>query len=206
MVVVLLALSSRSLIAVHYTIAMAILATLVVGVRRTGGLGFARVGDASRRTSRGALAAAVLTFVTVVFGALTANLPGAAQSCQGFPWCRLGMVNTNGVLPVQLVHRGLAALLFLHLLGLAAGATRRRDAAPVVRAAWSAFGIVLLQLVIAAVLVERGLPPALQSLHQATGTLLWVTVFALATLTRPAAMPETVTHVVGVGRPAGAVA
>ena len=171
MVVVMLALSSRALIAVHYTMAMAILATLVIALQRTGGLGAADVrrGDASRRTSRAAAAAAGIAFVTVVFGALTANLAGAAESCLGFPWCRLGMTDLSGTLPVQITHRVLALLLFLHLLGVATSVSRRRESPVIVRAAWVTFGVVVLQIVVAASLVELRLPPALQSLHQATG-------------------------------------
>jgi heme a synthase len=206
MVVVLLALSSRTLIAVHYTIAMATLATLVIAVQRTGGLGAAgvRPGDASRRTDRGALVAATLAFITVVFGALTANLPGAAESCLGFPWCRLAMTDLSGTLPVQITHRVLALLLFLHLLGLAAAVTRRREAPALVRAAWAAFGVVVLQIVVAASLVELRLPPALQSLHQATGTLVWIAAFTLAALARRAALPALATQPVETARAAGA--
>jgi cytochrome c oxidase assembly protein subunit 15 len=206
MVVVLLALSSRALIAVHYTIAMATLATLVVAVQRTGGLGAANVrpGDASRRTYRGALGAATLAFITVVFGALTANLAGAAESCLGFPWCRLAMTDLSGTLPVQITHRVLAILLFLHLLGLATVITRRRESPVLVRAGWTAWGIVVLQIVIAASLVELRLPPALQSLHQATGTLVWIAAFALAALARRAAVSALVTQPLGTARAAGA--
>lgn len=206
MVVVKLALSSRALIAVHYTIAMAILATLVIAVQRTGGLGAAaaRQGDASPRTYRAAAAAAAIAFVTVVFGALTANLAGAAESCLGFPWCRLGMTDLSGTLPVQIVHRGLALLLFLHLLGLATGVARRRESPVIVRAAWAAFGIVVLQIVVAASLVELRLPPALQSLHQATGTLVWVAAFTLAALARRAAAVTPVARTASVSPRAGA--
>jgi cytochrome c oxidase assembly protein subunit 15 len=206
MVVVELALSSRALIAIHYAIAMAILATLVIAVQRAGGLGAAttRQGDASRRTYRGAAAGAGIAFVTVVFGALTANLAGAAQSCLGFPWCRLGMTDVSGTLPVQITHRVLALLLFLHLLGLASGISRRRESPVMVRAAWTAFGIVVLQIVVAASLVEFRLPPALQSLHQATGTLVWVAAFALAALARRAGAPTPVARTASVSQPAGA--
>jgi cytochrome c oxidase assembly protein subunit 15 len=211
MVVVMLALSSRALIAVHYTIAMAILATLVVAVQRAGGLGAAgvRPGDASRRTYRGTVAAAGIAFITVVFGALTANLTGAAESCLGFPWCRLSMTDLSGTLPVQITHRVLATLLFLHLLGLATAISRRRESPVLVRTAWTAFGIVVLQIVIAASLVELRLPPALQSLHQATGTLVWVAAFALAALARRAAAPGVVVRAAGTVRTAataGAIA
>lgn len=188
MLIVRLALGNPSIIAVHYTLAMALLATLVVAAQRSGGLGAGSLpaGGASARTYRGARAGAVLAFATVVLGALTANMPGAAASCQGFPWCRTAMPGASGGgLHVQLTHRGLAILLFLHLIGLAVAVTRRGESGLAVRrAAWLAAGLVTTQLVVAAALVELHLPPPLQSLHQAIGTLLWVVVFAFAALAK----------------------
>jgi hypothetical protein len=58
--------------------------------------------------------------------------------------------------------------------------------------------------VIAASLVELRLPPALQSLHQATGTLVWIAAFALAALARRAAVSALVTQPLGTARAAGA--
>ena len=184
MLVVMLSLSNPYLIAVHYTIAMATLAVLVVAAQRAGALGAetVRTGAASLRVARAAAAAAGLAFVTVVLGALTANVPGAAPSCRGFPWCRNGILTGGTALDVQIVHRVLAMLLTLHLLGVAIGVVRRREPPAVVRAAVLAVGVVLLQVGVAAALVELGLPPILQSLHQAVGTFLWVVVFALAAL------------------------
>lgn len=207
-VVVLMALSNRYLIVVHYTIAMATLAALAVAAQRAGGLGAAsvRVGDASARTYRAARAGAVLAFVVVVFGALTANVPGAATSCLGIPWCRHGMDQTGYGLPIQLVHRGLAVLLALHLLGLAIAVTRRRETPAVVRAAYLALGVVTLQLVVAAAMVELRLPPVLQSLHQVTGTFLWVAVFACAALARRARPDALGTASASFPGPAGAPA
>jgi heme a synthase len=201
--VVLMSLSNRYVIVVHYTIAMATLAALAVAAQRAGGLGAAsvRVGDASAATYRAARAGAVLALVIVVFGALTANVPGAATSCLGFPWCRLGIttgqIGTGGgdtywllrpvlALAIQLVHRLLAVLLALHLLGLAIAVTKRREARPIVRAAYVALGGVVIQLGVAAAMVELRLPPVLQSLHQVTGTFLWVSAFAFAALARRA--------------------
>jgi cytochrome c oxidase assembly protein subunit 15 len=190
--VVMLSLSNPYLIAVHYSIAMLTLATLVVAVQRAGGLAASQVklGDAAPRSYRSARASAVLAFVTVVLGALTANVPGAAISCRGFPWCRAGVTIGGAPLHVQLVHRTLAVLLLLHLAATATAVTRRRESGPVVRSAQIAFGVVVVQLLVAAGLVELRLPPVLQSMHQAVGTLLWVTVFSYAALARRAAVPR----------------
>ncbi len=166
MVVVKLSLASPLLIVVHYSIAMATLGALAVAVVRAGGFG-GPVANVSPTTYRGAAAAAGLAFITVLLGALTANMPTATH--------------------VRLTHQALAVLLFLHLLGLAIATTKRHESPVIVRAAQLAFAIVLLQLVLGITLLALHLPPALQSLHQATGTLLWVTVFTFAVLAKRSA-------------------
>ena len=206
MVVVKLSLSNPYVIAVHYSIAMITLAALVVAVQRAGGLGTraVHVGAAPGRTYRGARAATVLAFVIVVLGALTANVSGAAASCRGFPWCRDGMMIGGAPLAIQLVHWTLAMLLLLHLAVSAIVVTRRRESEPVVRASQLAAAVIVLQLIVAALLVELHLPPVLQSLHQAVGTLLWIAVFTFAALARRAwdPLPATATPVT-VGRDHG---
>jgi heme A synthase len=189
MLVVKLSLTNPYLIAVHYTLAMATLAVLAVAVQRAGGSAHAIGGKVSWRTYRGARAATILAFIVVVMGALTANVPGAAHSCRGFPWCRTGVLLGGTPLYVQLVHRTLALLLAGHLIGLTMGVQRRGESTVIRRAARTAVAIVGLQILVAAALVELRLPPELQSLHQAVGTLLWVAVFWLAALARASALP-----------------
>lgn len=176
-------------IATHLAIAMALLAVLSAAVVRAGGWGMAADGDAalaSAREARGAVAAAVLAFLVVFMGALTANIPGANVACEGFPWCRSVLVQ-GAPLHVQLTHRVLAFLLWFHTLGMALALRRRPEEGTVVRrAAWIAFWTVTLQLVVAAVLVETRLPPVWRSLHQAVGTLVWLAVFTFAALARTA--------------------
>ncbi len=166
---------------VHLALAMSLLATLALAVMRGGGLGATRAafGGGSAKTYRGALAAAIMTFVILVLGALTANLPGAAEACVGFPLCRNGY---DGPVHLQLTHRIFAFLLFFHLLGLMIATTQRREPAAVVSMARIAFGLVLAQLLVAAALVELRLPPQLQSLHQAIGTLVWLGVIVFAAI------------------------
>jgi heme a synthase len=190
MVVVKLSLSNPYIIVVHYSIAMATLATFVVALVRAREPGVADVPEmgASGRTYRGARAAAGLAFVTVVLGALTANVPGAAQSCHGLPLCRGGAV-PGAALDVQILHRAFALFLFLHVLTFAI-VVSRRERGPAVRAAQIAGLLLVLQVLIAAALVELRLPPALQSLHQAVGTMLWVVLVASAALARPVLEPR----------------
>jgi heme A synthase len=177
----------------HLAIAMALLATLVVLVTRAGGLGAASTvpGSGSAKSARGAMAAAAIAVAVLALGALTANVEGAAQACQGFPLCN-GSLAPSGGAHIQFTHRILAFLFFFHLIGLAVGVAKRGEAPAVVRATRVVLGVVILQIVIAAFLVERFLPPALQSLHQAVGTLVWIAVVTLAVLARRAARPITV--------------
>jgi heme A synthase len=168
-------------IVTHLAIAMTLLAVLSVAVLRAGGWGFDGTGASSTRTYRGARVAVILTFIVLVFGALTANIVGANASCQGFPWCTATPI-TGTPLYIQVTHRVLAFLLFFHVIGLVVGVRKRRESALVQRAAWFALGAIVLQVVVAAGMVEMHLPPAWRSLHQAVGTLVWLTVFTFAAL------------------------
>jgi heme a synthase len=170
-------------IVTHLAIAMTLLAVLSVAVLRAGGLGFDGTEVASPRTYRAARAGVILAFVVLVMGALTANVPGANASCQGFPWCT--SVAVTGVpLYIQVTHRVLAFLLFFHMIGVAISAQRRRESSQVRVAAWLALGAIVLQIVVAAGMVEMHLPPVWRSLHQAMGTLVWLSIFTLAALAR----------------------
>jgi cytochrome c oxidase assembly protein subunit 15 len=173
------------IVATHLTIAMSLLATLALIAVRTGGFGAAQLvgvsGESSIKTFRAAKGAVVLTFIILILGALTANIPGAAGSCVGFPWCR-AIAGEGTPLIIQIVHRVLAFLLFFHLLGVTIAMRKRNDPPVIKRAAWLAFITVLLQIFVAAAMVEAKLPPALQSLHQAVGTLAWLTIFTFSAL------------------------
>jgi len=170
-------------IATHLAIAMTLLAVLSLTVLRAGGWGFDAAAVVQPRTYRAARAAVGLAFIVVVFGALTANIAGANNSCQGFPACRY--IEVHGMpLAIQVTHRILAFLLFFHLLGGVVAIVRRGGSGVVGRAAWMAFIAVVLQIAVAAVLVESHLPPVWRSLHQAMGTLVWLSVFTYAALAR----------------------
>jgi len=111
----------------------------------------------------------ILTFITVLFGALTANL-GAAAACTGFPLCN-GQVwpasGSGGLAHVHWVHRVLA----YSLAGLViVRAVRTPRAGP---RATAVLVLVLVQVVIGAATVLLGLPPALQAAHLAVGTAVW---------------------------------
>jgi cytochrome c oxidase assembly protein subunit 15 len=165
----------------HLAIAVTLLAVLVVIVVRAGGLGSSSIAAPSQRTLRAGRAAVGLTFLALVFGALTANTPGAPIACQGFPWCRV--ITEHGTpLWIQVTHRIIAFLLLGHLIGMAIGVRKRGEPGPIRRAAWAALSIVVLQVLVAGAMVEMHLPASLRSLHQAIGTALWIAVVALAAL------------------------
>ena len=164
-------------IAAHLAIAMSLLAVLATTVMRAGGLGgHAPLDGAYARTWRAARGAVVVAFVTVVFGALTANLPDAAVACGGFPWCRW-ITSTGTGFWVQITHRVLAFSLLSHMWGVQVAVARRKEPRVVVRSARFAFAAIILQILIAAAMVEMRLPPLFRSLHQAAGTLVWLSVF-----------------------------
>jgi heme a synthase len=165
----------------HLAIAMSLLAALVVVVVRAGGFGGGTIRMRYERTMRSAAAAGGLTFLALVFGAFTANTAGAADACQGFPWCRVIAVS-GAPLYIQVTHRIVAFLLLGHLIGIVIGVRKRGETRAIRNAAWTALGIVILQVLVAAAMVEMHLPPALRSLHQAVGTALWISVVTLTAL------------------------
>ena len=169
------------IVATHLAIAMSLLAVLVVVVVRAGGFGAGTVPARYERTLRSSRAAIGLTFLALVFGALTANTAGAAVACQGFPWCR-AITQSGTPLYIQVTHRIIAFLLLGHLIGIVMGVRKRGETRSIRRMASTALGIVILQVLVAAAMVEMHLPPTLRSLHQAVGTALWISVVTLAAL------------------------
>ncbi len=170
----------------HWLVAMALLALVATTAIRAGALGGpgAIRQRGSARTARAATAAASLAIAAVALGGLTAKYPGAAVGCLTVPACGR---NTD-VLPIatniQLTHRVIAVLLVLHLTGMVIGVSRRRATEPsiVVRATFAAWGLALLQFVVAASMILLRLPPVLRSLHEAIGVGIWLACFSLAYL------------------------
>ncbi len=114
-----------------------------------------------------------LTFITVLFGALTANL-GAMASCGGFPLCNGQIIPHAGPLAwVQWIHRLLAYTLIGYLIWLVVRSADRR--------AWGLLAIVVLQIAIAATMIQLGFPGALQAAHAAVGAGVWAGVVIAAT-------------------------
>ncbi len=170
-------------IVTHLAIAMSLLAVLSIAVLRAGGWGFDGSESGSMRTFRSTRVAVGLAFTVLVLGALTANIPGANISCQGFPACRSVLVG-GAPLYIQVAHRVIAFLLLFHMIGVIVGVRRRREPTLLQRAAWFGLGAISVQVIIAAGMVEMHLPPSWRSLHQAVGTLVWLSIVTLAALAK----------------------
>ena len=141
----------------HLGTAMLLLATLLIVATSTAPV---------LRPGSGALL--LLTFVTVLLGALTANL-GAASACLGFPLCNGHVVpDGNYTQHIHWTHRLFAYTLFAVTLWWAQR-TRRRGPAIV-------FALVMLQLTVGATMVLLALPPILQAAHVAVGAAVWSAV------------------------------
>lgn len=144
----------------------------------------------SSRFARAALVAAVLGFLLVVFGALTANQTGAGFACQGFPLCNGQLIPEGAALVhIHWTHRLLAFLLFLHVIGATIAAHRRGGPPAVARAAKVALSLIVLQLVVAAWLVLSYLPDSLQTAHLVVGVAVWASLVVWVTEARRAGRP-----------------
>src|SRR3989454_10920733 len=113
-----------------------------------------------------------LAFITVLFGALTANL-GAIASCGGFPLCNGQIIPHAGPLAaIHWIHRLLAYTLLSYLIWWAVRSRERR--------VWSLLAIVALQIAIAATMIQLGFPGGLQAAHAAVGAGGWAAVVIAA--------------------------
>ena len=120
-----------------------------------------------------------LTFLTVLFGALTANL-GAMASCGGFPLCNGQVIPQAGPLAaIHWTHRVLAYTLVGYLVWWAVRSRERR--------VWGLLAMVAIQIAIAATMIQLGFPGGLQAAHAAVGAGVWATMVLAAF--RPATNP-----------------
>lgn len=172
----------------HLLIAVSLTGVLVVTLVRAGGLGSGalRATGIQSRAVGATTAAAVMALLIVILGGMTAKVQGAAVACVGFPLCGEGSLG-GGAQHLQLTHRIIAYLLVLHLCSLPFLFRKRGEPAVLVRLAFIAMGLGLLQIVWAGWMVMGGFPSVVRSLHQATGILIWTTTCTLAYAARVAA-------------------
>lgn len=179
----------------HWLVAMTLLAMVAMTAMRAGALGgaSAKIQRGTNRAKRSGFGAALLAIFAVALGGLTAKYPGAAVGCTTVPMCGANPSVEPAGVHIQLTHRTIAVMLVLHLIGMVMMLRKRRaeEAPVVVKAAYIAFGMVVLQLVVASSMILFHLPPVLRSLHEATGVGIWLSCFALAYLARRAANVES---------------
>lgn len=157
------------MVILHLATAMLLLASLISTARGT------------RTLTAGSAVLLGLTFITVLFGALTANL-GATAACGGFPLCNGQVIPHAGPLAgIQWTHRLFAYGLLVYVIWWVARAGQK---------ALGLLAIVALQIAIAATMVLVGFPGSLQAAHAAVGAGVWAAVVG-ATLT-PATGPAAV--------------
>jgi len=175
----------------HWTLAMLLLAVLLVAAVRSGAFGGAAVATqpGTPRAMRSIGAGAALALVAVILGGLVAKSPGAAVACTGFPLCGDVPVGVPaGAAHVHLTHRIVAYLVFFHALAIALSVSRRGGESAVVRHAVKiSAALVVTQVVIGAAMVLAMLPHSLRFLHQAIGIAVWLAMFVAAYLARRAA-------------------
>jgi len=117
-----------------------------------------------------------LAFITVLFGALTANL-GAAAACSGFPLCNGQVWPTGGGGGGTLAHIHWTHRLLAYALAIAVTVWAVRT--PGWRAK-AVLGLVALQVAVGAATVLLGLPGGLQAAHVAVGAAVWAGVVLAA--------------------------
>src|SRR5205814_7613200 len=129
------------------TLAQALLAVIAACAIRAGALGgaAARAQGGTPRAARSLGAGAAMAFLAVVLGGLVAKWPGASFACPGFPLCNRPETVAAAPASLQMTHRIVAYLLFLHVIAIASSLSRRASEADVVkRAAKTAALLVLL--------------------------------------------------------------
>lgn len=176
------------IITVHLATALALLAVVLAVAYRAGS---AERQPASPAAGRATGAALVLLGLVLVLGGLTAST-GAGFSCLGFPLCGGQLWPRGGLPQIQWIHRLAAFFLVLHLIGMGFTFRKRGEPAAVRRLAWTAAGVGVLQVVVAAVMVTHMLPTGWRALHVAVGVALWAVLVWLGMRTVPRSAPGNV--------------
>jgi heme A synthase len=169
-----------AVVVVHLANAMALLAALCVAALRAQRAVAGPPAPASGAAWRSAVVAAVMAAVTLLLGALTANL-GAGFACSGFPLCngRLWPSAGGGLAHIHWMHRLIAYGLFLHVIGMVARARGRHEPEGFAMVLWLVLGLLVAHVTVAAIMVLQHLPMPLRVVHAALGALVWVALVGL---------------------------
>ena len=130
-----------------------------------------------------ALTSATIVYVALVFGSLMAN-SGALWSCTSLPFCAA----LEGRTSLTLIHRAVASVATLLVMGLAIQALRTHGERLLRRAARWAISLIVMQNIVGVLLVlaaraGEGVPLTYARLaHLAVGAVTWSAVVVLTTL------------------------
>ncbi|MBV8365866.1 MAG: COX15/CtaA family protein, partial [Candidatus Eremiobacteraeota bacterium] len=138
--------------------------------------------------ARLALSAAIVTFGAILAaGYMSASNDGLA--CTQFPLCNGWGPPENVAQQIHMGHRVLAYISFFLIIIIAASGGRTRDLR--IRAfSLTALGLGALQVALGVSTIVSGLAPALRSIHQANGALLFACLVLLTYEAYDAAAPE----------------
>jgi heme A synthase len=186
---------NETLVAAHLGLAMLLLALVLYVWRasRPDVIG-APAADGGPRFRGLTWATGVFTFATIVAGGYMAGTQhygrpdyqlgdGAHHACgRQFPTCNDGFLpfGQSRLVDIHLTHRVFMYITTVLVIALAVTALRRRPSAGVVRLAWVALGILVLQILLGALNVWLDEYEALIVAHLAVGTLLWTATVGLA--------------------------
>ena len=178
---------------VHLATAQALLAAACV-TAVTALLPPAGAGAIDRLGRRAAGLAAGAAYLLILSGSLVVG-SGASAACSGWPLCGGGFRVALERLPlIQLLHRGLAALLGAVIVLALLAVLRRLRWSRAVRL-WVALTLAALafQVAVGAAVVLLGLPAELRGLHLALATAVWVGTVTLGVIaSRLPAAPQAV--------------
>src|SRR5438067_2366113 len=177
----------------HLATAMALLGA--VCVTAVSALTPQLAGGVDRVAMRRTLVAAGATYLLIISGSLVVG-SGASGSCDAWPLCGGGFsFGFDGLPAIQLLHRGVAAVIGLLIVFSLVSVLARHRRQPAVRATVAlTLAALAFQLAVGAAVVTLRPPAALRGLHLALASAVWAGTVVLAVIVRRlsphAALPQ----------------
>jgi protoheme IX farnesyltransferase len=165
----------------HLATAMALLGA--VCVTAVAALIPAPAGIVDRSSIRWTLLAAGGTYLLIISGSLVVG-SGASGSCDAWPLCGGGFsFGFDGLPAIQLLHRGVAAVVGLLIVFSLVSVLARHRRQPAVRATVAlTLAALAFQVAVGAAVVSLRLPAALRGLHLALASAVWAGTVILAVI------------------------
>src|SRR2546423_3328863 len=165
----------------HLATAMALLGALCVTA--VAALTPAPAGTVDRSSIRWTFLAAGGTYLLIISGSLVVG-SGASGSCDAWPLCGGGLsLGFDGSPAIQLLHRGLAAVIGLLIVFSLVSVLARHRRQPAVRATVAlTLAALAFQVAVGAAVVSLRLPAALRGLHLALASAVWAGTVILAVI------------------------